>query len=90
MYITSIPVLSQMLHVLDGFDDTCFDIEDHFEFLVPYEGDIIFNFRYIFDLEIVLAHISILHRKISIRKFIFAFCSFHNEFIIQVIEKKLL
>ena len=79
-----------MLHVLDGFDDTCFDIEDHFEFLVPYEGDIIFNFRYFFDLEIVLAHISILHRKISIRKFIFALCSFHNEFIIQVIEKQLL
>ena len=79
-----------MLHVLDGFDDNCFDIEDHFEFLVPYEGGIILDFRYFFDLELAFAHISILHRKISIRKFIFGFCSFHNEFMIQVIEKKLL
>lgn len=28
---------SKMVHVLDGFDEDCFDIEEHFEFLVPYE-----------------------------------------------------
>ena len=78
------------MHLFDGFDETCFDIEDHFEFLVPYEGGIVFSFHYFFDLQIVLAYISILKRKISIREFVFAFRSLHNEFLIQVIEKQLL
>ena len=79
-----------MIHVLDGFDETYFDIEDHFEFLVPYEAGTIFNFHYFFDLQIILVYISISQRKNSIREFVFAFPSLHNEFLIQVIEKQLL
>ena len=33
-----------MAHILDDFDENCFDMKDHIEFLVPHEEGRNFNF----------------------------------------------